>query len=288
MESVQSKVAVVTGAASGIGLGMTRALAGAGAHVAMLDVEDAALANAHAEFGEANVDVRRYQCDVSDAEQVEDVASRVRRDFGGVHIVCNNAGVGAGGPIDEATLKDWQWVLGVNLYGVVNGMRTFVPIIKETIAGSATEAGNVGHVVNTASVMGLWTNPGGAVYGASKFAVVAISETTRAELEPFNIGVSALCPYIVDTRILKSGRNRPAKYGAPRARGGAEATRRSQEMAALFSRGISIDGIGEMVLNGILGNKAYIFTHASSKGRIRQRFERILADFDGTELKSDP
>lgn len=282
METVQNKVAVVTGAASGIGLGMTRALTGAGAHVAMVDVEDEALSKAHAEFDTANVDVRPYRCDVSDAAQVEDVAGRVRDDFGGVHIVCNNAGVGAGGPIDEATEQDWQWVLGVNLYGVVNGMRTFVPIIKETI-----KDGGDGHIVNTASVMGLWTNPGGSVYGASKYAVVAISETTRAELEPFNIGVSALCPYIVDTRILQSGRNRPAKYGAPRARG-PEAMRRGQELAELFSRGISIDGIGELVLNGIRRNKAYIFTHASSRNRIRERFERILADFDGSELENDP
>ena len=282
METVQNKVAVVTGAASGIGLGMTRALTGAGAHVAMLDVEDEALAQAHADFDTANVDVRPYRCDVSDAAQVEDVAGRVRDDFGGVHIVCNNAGVGAGGPIDEATEQDWQWVLGVNLHGVVNGMRTFVPIIKDTIRD-----GGDGHIVNTASVMGLWTNPGGSVYGASKYAVVAISETTRAELEPFNIGVSALCPYIVDTRILQSGRNRPAKYGTPQPRG-PEAVRRGQEIAALFSRGISIDGIGEMVLNGIRRNKAYIFTHASSQHRIRERFERILADFDGSELENDP
>ena len=283
MDTVQNKVAVVTGAASGIGLGITRALVGAGAHVAMLDVEEDALAKAHAEFDTANVDVRRYRCDVSDLTEVEQVAGRVRDDFGGVHIVCNNAGVGAGGPIIETTEQDWQWVLGVNLYGVVNGMRTYVPIIKETIR----ESGD-GHIVNTASVMGLWTNPGGSVYGASKYAVVAISETTRGELAPFDIGVSALCPYIVDTHILQSGRNRPAKYGTPRGRGGPDAERRGREVAALFSRGISIDGIGEMVLNGIRRNKAYIFTHASSRERIRERFERILADFDGSELTSDP
>ena len=283
MDTVQNKVAVVTGAASGIGLGITRALVGAGAHVAMLDVEEGALAKAHAEFDTDNVDVRRYRCDVSDLTEVEQVAGRVRDDFGGVHIVCNNAGVGAGGPIDEATEHDWQWVLGVNLYGVVNGMRTYVPIIKETIRD-----GGDGHIVNTASVMGLWTNPGGSVYGASKYAVVAISETTRGELAPFDIGVSALCPYIVDTRILQSGRNRPPQYGAPRARSGPEAERRGREIAELFSRGISIDGIGEMVLNGIRRNKAYIFTHASSRERICERFERILADFDGSELTSDP
>lgn len=283
METVQNRVAVVTGAASGIGLGMTRALIGAGVHVAMLDVEDDALGQAHGEFATANVDVRRYRCDVSDMGQIEEVAGRVRDDFGAVHIVCNNAGVGAGGPIDEATAQDWEWVLGVNLHGVVNGMRTFVPIIKESI-----EDGGDGHIVNTASVMGLWTNPGGSVYSASKYAVVAISETTRDELAPFNIGVSALCPYIVDTRILQSGRNRPAKYGAPQRRGGTDAEQRAQEIAALFARGISIDGIGEMVLNGIRRNKAYIFTHASSQHRIRQRFERILADFDGTELENDP
>lgn len=283
METVQNKVAVVTGAASGIGLGMTRALAGAGAHVAMLDVEEDALAKSHAEFDTANVDVRRYRCDVSNLAQVEEVASRVRDDFGAVHIVCNNAGVGAGGPIDEATHEDWQWVLGVNLYGVVNGMRAYVPIIKETV-----KDGGDGHIVNTASVMGMWTHPGGSVYSASKYAVVAISEATREELAPFRIGVSALCPYIVDTRILQSGRNRPAEFGAPRPRGGAQAKRRAEEMAELFSRGISIDDIGELVLHGIRRNKAYIFTHASTQERIRARFDRIVADFDGTELTHDP
>ena len=283
MQTVQNKVAVVTGAASGIGLGMVRALTGAGAHVAMLDVEEDALTSAHAAFATANVDVRRYRCDVSDIGQVQEVANRVRADFGGVHILCNNAGVGGGGPIDETTDADWQWVLGVNLYGVVNGMRTYVPIIKDTIAD-----GGDGHIVNTASVMGLWTNPGGSVYSASKYAVVSISEATRDELAPANIGVSALCPYIVDTRILQSGRNRPAKYGAGRPRAGPEAERRSGDIAALFARGISIDGIGEMVLNGIRRNKAYIFTHASTRDRIRARFERIARDFDGTELESDP
>ena len=280
MEVVQNKVAVVTGAASGIGLGTGRALTGAGVHVAMLDIEEHSLAAAHGEFANANVDVRRYHCDVSDVAQVEDVANRVRADFGGVHIVFNNAGVAGGGAIDEATPQDWQWVLGVNLYGVVNGMRAYVPIIK---AG-----GEGGHVVNTASVMGMWSHPGGSVYSASKYAVVSISEASREELAPHNIGVSALCPYIVDTRILQSRRNRPAKYGAPRQRNGPEVEQRARETAALFARGISIDAIGEMVLNGIRRNKAYIFTHASSRNRIRARFERILADFDGTELPTDP
>ena len=284
VETVQNKVAVVTGAASGIGLGMTRALAGAGAHVAMLDVEENALAKSHAEFDDANFDVRRYRCDVSDVAQVEEVASRVRDDFGGVHIVCNNAGVGAGGPIDEATRQDWQWVrrqpvrrrqrnAGVcaDRQGHRQGRRRR-PRRQHRLGH--------GHVDPPRRL--------GSVYSASKYAVVAISEATREELAPFHIGVSALCPYIVDTRILQSGRNRPAEYGAPRPHGGAEAERRAEEMAQLFSRGISIDGIGEMVLNGIRRNKAYIFTHASTKERIRARFDRIVADFDGTELAHDP
>ena len=151
MENVQNRVAVVTGAASGIGLGMVRALTGAGVNVAMLDIEDQALTNTRAEFETANVDVQPFACDVSDRGQVRDVAEAVRSHFGRVDIVCNNAGVAAG-PIEDATDDDWDWVLGVNLQGVINGMRAYAPIMK---AG-----GEGGHFVNTASILGHWAGPG--------------------------------------------------------------------------------------------------------------------------------
>ena len=256
MENVQNKVAVVTGAASGIGLGMVRALAGAGVHVAMLDVEEGALASAHAEFDTANVDVQRFVCDVSHRAEVRDVAESVRRHYGRVDIVCNNAGVAAGGPIDETSEDDWDWVLGVNLHGVVNGMRTYVPIIK---AG-----GDGGHVVNTASILGHFT-----------------SESSREDLAPFGIGVSALCPGMIDTRILRSERNRPAALA--RASSGMFAGRAEVERR-FATEGLNPNVVGEQVLEGIRRNKPFIFTHASLADGIRARMKVVLDSFDGSEV----
>ena len=273
MEHVQNKVAVVTGAASGIGLGMVRALAGAGVHVAMLVVEEGALASAHAEFDTANVDVQCFVCDVSHRTQVRDVAESVRRHYGRVDIVCNNAGVAAGGPIDETSEDDWDWVLGVNLHGVVNGMRTYVPIIK---AG-----GEGGHVVNTASILGHFTGPRQSIYAASKYAVVAISEASREDLAPFGIGVSALCPGMIDTRILRSERNRPAalaRVSSGMFEGRAEVERR------FATEGLNPNVVGEQVLEGIRRDKPFIFTHASLADGIRARMKTVLDSFDGSEV----
>ena len=276
MESVQNKVAVVTGAASGIGLGMVRALTGAGVNVAMLDIEQQALTNARGEFETANVDVQPFACDVSDRRQVRDVAEVVRSHFGRVDIVCNNAGVAAGGPIEDTTDDDWDWVLGVNLHGVINGMRAYAPIMK---AG-----GEGGHFVNTASILGHWAGARMAIYCASKYAVVAISESAREDLAPHGIGVSALCPGMIDTRILRSERNRPASLPTSSAglfEGRVEVERRFAE------DGLNPDVVGEQVLDGIRKNKAFIFTHASLADGIRERMDRVLACFDGIEVEDE-
>ena len=275
MQDVQNRVAVVTGAASGIGLGIVRALTGAGVHVAMLDVEDQALAGARTAFDTANVDVQPFVCDVSHRRQVRDVAAAVRDHYGRVDIVCNNAGVAAGGPIDETSDDDWDWVLGVNLQGVVNGMRAYVPIIK---AG-----GSGGHIVNTASILGLWTGPRQSIYAASKYAVVAISESSREDLAAYDIGVSALCPGMIDTRILRSERNRPAAL-AERSTGMFESTEREEVEQRFATEGLHPDMVGEQVLDGIRKNKPFIFTHASLAEGIRERMERILGCFDGIEV----
>ena len=276
MENVQNKVAAVTGAASGIGLGIVRALTGAGVNVAMLDVEDQALANAHADFATANVDVQRFACDVSDRTQVRDVAEAVRSHFGRVDIVCNNAGVAAGGSIEDTTDDDWDWVLGVNLQGVVNGMRAYAPIMKA--------AGEGGHFVNTASILGHWAGARMAIYCASKYAVVGISESAREDLAPFGIGVSALCPGMIDTRILRSERNRPAAL--PKSSTGLFEGR--DEVERRFSEdGLNPNVVGEQVLDGIRKNKAFIFTHAGLAEGIRERMERVLACFDGIEVDDE-
>ena len=275
MQDVQNRVAVVTGAASGIGLGMVRALTGAGVHVAMLDIEEQALTDARAQFETANVDVQPFVCNVGDRAQVRDVANAVRDHYGRVDIVCNNAGVAAGGAIDETSDDDWDWVLGVNLHGVVNGMRAYVPLIK---AG-----GRGGHVVNTASILGLRTGPRMAIYAASKYAVVAISEAAREDLAPFDIGVSALCPGMIDTRILRSDRNRPAALGE-RSAGMFGDEERKEVEERFSSEGLDPDVVGEQVLDGIRKNKPFIFTHASLEDGIRERMDRILRCFDGVEV----
>lgn len=273
MDNLHNKVAVITGAASGIGLGMARALVGAGVNVAMLDVEEQALAKAHEPFETVNVDVQRFPCDVSDREHVRQVAAAVREHFGRVDILCNNAGVAAGGAIDETTEDDWDWVLGVNLHGVVNGMRAYVPIIK---AG-----GEGGHVVNTASILGHYALARMSIYAASKYAVVAISEAARADLAEHDIGVSALCPGMINTRILRSDRNRPAQFAH-----GSDSW--SQGRDAIEQRfreeGLDPDVVGEQVVDGIRRNKAFIFTHKSLQDDIRARAERVLACFDGSEV----
>ena len=275
MQDVQNRVAVVTGAASGIGLGIVRALTGAGVHVGMLDIEERALADARAGFDTANVDVQPFVCDVSDRQQVREVAATVRDHYGRVDIVCNNAGVAAGGPIDETSEDDWDWVLGVNLGGVVNGMRAYAPIIK---AG-----GRGGHIVNTASILGLWTGPRWSIYAASKYAVVAVSESARADLAPHDIGVSALCPGMVDTRILRSERNRPATF-TDHSSGMAEGAGREAIEQRFATEGLDPNIVGEQVLDGIRKNKPFIFTHAALAEGIRQRTERILECFDGVEV----
>ena len=275
MQEVQNRVAVVTGAASGIGLGTVRALAGAGVHVAMLDIEEQALKDSCAEFDSANVDVQSFVCDVSNRQQVREVADAVREHYGRVDIVCNNAGVAAGGSIDETKEEDWDWVHGVNLEGVVNGMRAYVPIIK---------AGGEGdHVVNTASILGLWAGARMSIYASSKYAVVAMSEAAREDLAPFNIGVSALCPGMINTRILRSARNRPQSFtGQP---GGLALDMDQSEMERMFAtEGLDPDVVGEQVLNGIRKNKAFIFTHASLRAGIEARTARILECFDGSEV----
>jgi len=275
VQEVQNRVAVVTGAASGIGLGIVRALTGAGVHVAMLDIEEQALTGARSEFDTANVDVQPFVCDVSDRGQVRDVASAVHAHYGRIDILCNNAGVAAGGPIDETSEDDWDWVLGVNLHGVVNGMRACVPIIK---AG-----GQGGHIVNTASILGLRTGPRMSIYAASKYAVVAISESSREDLAPWDIGVSALCPGMIDTRILKSERNRPAAF-TEHSTGMVESVERGEMERRFATEGLDPDVVGEQVLDGIRKDKPFIFTHASLAGDIRERMERILGCFDGVEV----
>jgi NAD(P)-dependent dehydrogenase (short-subunit alcohol dehydrogenase family) len=213
-------------------------------------------------------------------------ADETERAFGKVHVLCNNAGVAVAGRIDSMTYRDWDWVLGVNLNGVVNGLQTFIERI--------VRHGEGGHIVNTASMAGQMPVPGLSVYNASKYAVVGISETIRQELAPMGIGVSVLCPGVVATNIFDSGRNRPAEMkpedGKDNARlvvgsdgGGASAASdagQEAQRAAMLAAALDPATVGDMVVDAIRNDDAYIFTHPELKGIVDMRQAAIAAGFE--------
>jgi NAD(P)-dependent dehydrogenase (short-subunit alcohol dehydrogenase family) len=264
MEKLSGRVAVVTGGASGIGLGIARAAAAEGMRLALLDVEESALDAACRALGGEALGLR---ADVSDPASLAAAAERVLARFGRIDVVCNNAGVLVSGPLVGSTARDWEWVVGVNLLGVAHGVRVFVPHIR---AG-----GEGGHVVNTASVVGLSGMPGLGVYTATKYAVVALSEVLREELAPEGIGVSVLCPGGVRTRIHEAARNRPAMLGGPEA-----APARRAATDAAVETGMDPDAVGRRVLRAIRANEPYVLTHPEFRAPFAARAETILGAFD--------
>lgn len=269
MEELSGKVAVVTGAASGIGLAMATNFLADGMSVVMADVESAALDAAASALDPAKV--LPVVCDVSDMAQIESMRDQALERFGAVHVVCNNAGVAGGGPIWTQTRADWDWVLGVNLFGVINGITAFTPLLIEQ---------GEGHIVNTASVAGLISMPWGGTYNVSKHGVVTLSETLWADLQiagATNVGVSVLCPGWVQTRIHESGRNRPGiDGGAP-----PEATEEQAAMAAhvgsLIAEGLNPRQVADMVVDAVRTDRFYILTHPHWNGLISDRYDRILS-----------
>ena len=267
------KTAFITGGASGIGLAMARSFSAAGMKIVIADIEQAALDAVRNEFEASNAEFLTLHVDVTDRADMEAAADATESRIGKVHVVCNNAGVVVGGPIDEMTYDDWDWILGVNVSGVVNGIRTFVDRLKAH--------GEGGHFVNTASMAGHISIPGMSVYTASKFAVVGISETMRADLLPHNIGVSVLCPGMVDTNILASGRNRPKELLA----GGRhwEETLGDEERNAINDniRASMIDPavVGDMVLHAVQTDEFYVFTHPNIEAMVDLRRNEIADAF---------
>ncbi len=203
MEHVQGKTAVITGAASGIGRAMARTFGEAGMRVVMADVEGTSLEQARKDVAAAGIEAVAHVCDVSQADAVSGLAEVAKDAFGGIHVVCNNAGVFAGGTTWGTPSSDYEWVINVNIWGVIHGLQTFVPILLEQ--------DEPGHVVNTASMAGLTTGPMTAAYFMSKHAVVSMSESLFHELKAreAKVGVSVVCPELVDTRIGEAERNRP-------------------------------------------------------------------------------
>ena len=278
MEDVAGKVAFVTGAASGMGLAIARSFAAAGMKVVLADVEEEALEEARASFGPTNADVIAVRVDVTDRDAMAAAADRTEEAFGKVHVLVNNAGVAVGGSIADMAYTDWDWVVGVNLDGVVNGVQEFLPRILAH--------GEGGHIVNTASLAGLLPFGGLGVYNTTKFAVVGMSEALRADLAAQDIGVSVLCPGVVNTNIFDSGRNRPAELQSETdtATLGLMDDEDDDEenqlrVAAARATALEPDVVGDMVLHGIQENEAYIFTHPEYVQAVSERQEEVSASF---------
>lgn len=278
MKDVAGRVAFITGGASGLGLAMARSFTGAGMKVAIADIQDDALAEARESFAESNADVITIKVDVTDRDALEDAARQTEAAFEKVHVVCNNAGVAVSGNIKDHTYKDWDWVMGVNLDGVVNGMQVFTNRI--------ISHGEGGHFVNTASMAGLFGAQGMSIYNTTKFAVVGMSEALSADLSHFNIGVSVLCPGFVNTGIYTSERNRPRVLGGQRSSEFNLATDeyRTEEQIARMQEGLAamLDPalVGDMVLHAVQENEFWIFSHPEFKDGVAERSVRISEAFD--------
>jgi NAD(P)-dependent dehydrogenase (short-subunit alcohol dehydrogenase family) len=273
MREFKGKTAFVTGGASGIGLAMAKAFAESGMNVMIADVEQSALDSALKDLNQYGNHVRGVACDVADPDGVERAAQASFAAFGKVHILCNNAGVAAGGGIDRISVDNWRWVVDVNLMGVVYGIRSFLPHIREH--------GEGGHIVNTASMAGMISGMGLSPYTATKFAVVAISEGLRPQLQPLGIGVSVLCPHFVRTRIGESGRNRQERYGQSRPLDpDSPAAAMVADIASRIEAGIDPAAVAARVLDAISNDELYIFTHPNMRELVDQRFAAIQAAMD--------
>lgn len=263
------KVAVITGGASGIGLAIARRFAAEGAAVALLDVERGALAAAEQALRDAGARVLAVETDVGSGASLAAAAARVTEAFGVAHVIVNNAGVTGGtGPSWTLGEADWAWTLQVNLWGVIHGIRTFVPPLLAS--------GEEGHVINTASIAGLTTHPWMGPYCVTKHAVVALSEVLAKELElaRAKIAVSALCPGFVKTNIARSERNRPAEHRVPREPGSQRDL--GAAMHALVDNGIAPEEIAAHVVDAIRERRFYILTHPELEPAIEHRQRDIL------------
>lgn len=267
MEDIKGRVAFVTGAASGIGLGISRALVGAGARVMMADIEAPALAAAAQEIRNSGGEAETVVCDVSDQSSVLSAAEATLAAFDRVHIVCNNAGVSTGGLIEDCDEGDWGWSIGVNYLGVLHGCQAFIPHIKRQAEG--------GHIVNTSSMAGLLGGMAGwGPYNSTKFAVVGLTEVLRQEGRFGGFGASVLCPGGVRTNIYDAPRNRPQRFGEQISKVAFE------DISEGIEQGLDPDIVGRLVVEAVVANRLYIFTDPRFRKLLEKRFARILEDLD--------
>jgi len=276
VKEFKGKVAVITGGASGLGLAIAHRAAKEGMKLVLADVEQAALTRAEDELKRAGAEVIGVRTDVSKAADVGALAKKTLNTFGKVHLVCNNAGVG-GIRLKawEASVEDWQWVLGVNVWGVIHGVRTFTPIMLAQDEPC--------HMVNTASVAGLLSPSGMSVYNVSKHAVVTLSETLYQDLAlaQAKLKVSVLCPAFVATGIWNSARNRPSELSA--GIDADEEKRRAEEVRTVLEKGkLTAADVADMVFAAIEAEKFYILTHPKIKAVIETRMQDILLERNPT------
>src|ERR1700733_11219510 len=265
MQDLPGKTAFVTGGASGIGLGIAKALLGAGMNVVIADIRDDHLAAATAELGFPER-VLALKLDVTDRAAYARAADAAEARFRRIHVLCSNAGVAVVGATELAPFADWDWVLGVNLGGAINGIVTVLPRIKSH--------GEGGHIVNTASMSGLMPHPGATIYGTSKGAAVHMIECMRAELEPQGIICSAFCPGAVQSNIADAAKTRPVQLSDT---GYAEADKRRQQGGKFFHLYMTKEAVGARVLQGILNDELYIMTHSEFRQGVEERAQAMCA-----------
>jgi NAD(P)-dependent dehydrogenase (short-subunit alcohol dehydrogenase family) len=270
----KGKTAVLTGGASGFGLECARIGARLGMNLVLVDVQQDALDKARAELEAQGVQVLAQRVDVSNAEQMQALAKAVEQRFGAPNFVFNNAGVAAGGLVWENTLEDWQWVMGVNLWGVIHGVRLFTPMM---LAAAEKDPSFQGHIVNTASMAGLLTPPNMGIYNVTKHAVVSLTETLYQDLKLVTdqISASVLCPYFVPTGIHHSERNRPANLAADKPTK-SQLIGQAMSEKAVSSGKVSAADVAQKVFDAITADQFYVYSHPRALGNVQRRTEAIV------------
>ena len=274
MDDLDGRVVVVTGAASGIGFALTRAFLDEGCRVVLADIEAGALDAAHAELSADGLGDRVHGVltDVADLASVEKLAAASVEHFGHVDVLCNNAGVSTFNTLPHQTIRDWQWVIDVDLWGVVHGVHTFLPIMREQ--------GTPGHVVNTASLAGLLSGVAFlAPYAVAKAGVVSLSETMRRELadEGVPIGVSVLCPGLTETKVMESERNRPAVHGVERRTDAGEGWRVGMRSGFGGPGSLAPRAVADQVVDAVRSDRFWVISHEGYEPALEARFAEILA-----------
>jgi len=269
MQDLQGKTAFITGGANGIGRAIADSFAREGVAVAIADIDPAAAAAACKELEASGARALPICCDVTSEQSLAEAADEVCKTLGPVHLLVNNAGAFTACPLESTTRRDWEWLLEINVLGVVNGLHTFLPRMREH--------GEPAHIVNTASVSGHIGVAGLSIYTASKFAVVGLSECLRLELADSPIELSVLCPGIVNTGLIESSlQNRPDRHGGRDANVG-------EDVAGLTASGTDPAAIGDRVVEGVRSGEFYIFTHPVVRPALQTRFDGIMAAYQGIE-----